>query len=863
VLRTGAPELVPDIPDELLVAGARDAEHLALVRALGLRSYIAVPMLAAEVGGATDAVVTAEHPAVAADPGAPVRRRVVGCLTFVTAEGGRRYGPADLDTAAELARRASLAFERARLHGALRRERARLAEQTEELTVQNEQLQQQAAELEMQSAQLHEQATELEIAHEHLRQQAAELEIGNATLVERGEELAAQSAAAERARRDAERVAAERDAFGRQLTAVLEQSPMGIAVAEAPSGRFLLVNRRTHEIFGRSRLSEGVEFYSTDWTGFYVDGARAGQPVAPHDWPLARAVERGEVTTGEVFEILHRDGHRVQISINAGPVRDESGAAVAGVAIFHDVTAERRMVAERERLLGALEVERARLAEVFRQAPAFIGVVRGPDHVFEMVNDAYYQLVGFRDVVGRAVVDAIPEVRDQGFVELLDRVLQTGEPFTGTEMPIVLQRARGAAPERRFLTFVYQPLTEADGTRSGVFAHGVDVTDQVEARAEVERARAEAEAARRRAEEANRAKSEFLAAMSHELRTPLNAIGGYSELMELGLRGPVSDEQRADLARIRRSQRHLLTLITDILNFARLEGGRVEYDLRPVALADLIADVAPMIEPQLAAQQLAYEVRLAGAGDTTARVDQDKVRQILVNLLSNAAKFTPAGGRVTVAVEAPPGPSVFVRVADTGIGIPADKLEAIFDPFVQVQSGLTRRHEGTGLGLAISRAAWGATSPPRAPPTREARSPSRCRAPDAGGRPRAYGAGRLEQTAAALPCPARHGRRGPARRSAHVDGISAGRRGRGDAPPQLRASRAGRPRLRPDRRPRDARGGARRRDPARRARHRLLLGRAGAAAARRGAARRGGAGRRRPARTARPPLPAVTAGRVR
>jgi PAS domain S-box-containing protein len=629
---------------------------------------------------------------------------VLGCLTFVSAESGRRYVQADLETATELARRASLALERARLYGALRRERARLAEQAEELTVQNEQLQQQAAELEMQSAQLHEQATELEIAHEHLRAQASELEAGNAALQQRTAELAAEGAVAERARREAERVAAERDAASRQLTAVLEQSPMGIAVAEAPSGRFLFVNRRTHEIFGRSRLSGSVDEYSADWLGFSADGEHAGQRVEPHAWPLARAVEHGEVVAGEVFEVLHRDGHRVFVSINAGPVRDESGAVVAGVAIFHDVTAERRMQAERARLHAALEIERARLADVFQQAPAFIAVVRGPAHVFEMVNEAYRQLVGFRDVVGRSVVDALPEVREQGFIEVLDRVLATGEPYAGTDVPIHLQRARGAPLERRYVSFVYQPLTEADGTRSGVFVHGVDVTDQVEARAEVERARADADAARHRAEEANKTKSDFLAAMSHELRTPLNAIGGYAELMELGLRGPVSEEQQADLARIRRSQRHLLTLITDILNFARLEGGRVEYDLRPVALADLIADAAPMIEPQLAAQQLAYEVRLpAGGGDTTARADQEKVRQILLNLLSNAAKFTPAGGRVTVSVEAPPGPWVLVRVADTGIGIAPDKLDVIFDPFVQVQSGLTRRHEGTGLGLAISR----------------------------------------------------------------------------------------------------------------------------------------------------------------
>jgi PAS domain S-box-containing protein len=225
--------------------------------------------------------------------------------------------------------------------------------------------------------------------------------------------------------------------------------------------------------------------------------------------------------------------------------------------------------------------------------------------------------------------------------------------------------------------------------------------------AELEVSNEEAEAARVRAEEANRAKSEFLASMSHELRTPLNAIGGYAELMELGVRGPVTDQQREDLARIRRSQRHLLTLINDILHFTRIEGGRVEYDLRVVQLSGLVADVAPMIEPQVNAQGLTLEVRLpTGPGaEAAVRADAEKVRQILLNLLSNAVKFTSAGGRVRVEIATDPARPqvVLVCVSDTGIGIPADKLEAIFDAFVQVHAGLTRRHEGTGLGLAISR----------------------------------------------------------------------------------------------------------------------------------------------------------------
>jgi PAS domain S-box-containing protein len=213
------------------------------------------------------------------------------------------------------------------------------------------------------------------------------------------------------------------------------------------------------------------------------------------------------------------------------------------------------------------------------------------------------------------------------------------------------------------------------------------------------RARAEAEAA-------NRTKAEFLASMSHELRTPLNAIGGYAELMELGVRGPVTDQQKEDLARIRRSQRHLLTLINDILNFARIEGGRVEYDLRVLRLSALVADVVPMIEPQIVAQRLTFDMRMPSGGDeVSVRADGEKVRQILLNLLSNAVKFTPTGGRVGVEIATDPDRphAALVRVSDTGIGIPRDKLETVFDAFVQVHAGLTRRHEGTGLGLAISR----------------------------------------------------------------------------------------------------------------------------------------------------------------
>ena len=217
---------------------------------------------------------------------------------------------------------------------------------------------------------------------------------------------------------------------------------------------------------------------------------------------------------------------------------------------------------------------------------------------------------------------------------------------------------------------------------------------------ESERARRDAEAARAEAEAANQAKGDFLAIMSHELRTPLNAIGGYAELMEMGIRGPVTAEQREDLRRIQTSQRHLLGLINEVLNYAKLETGMVDYDVTDVPLREALAGAEALVAPQSRAKGLALTVA-ACPPELVVRADAEKLRQVLVNLLSNAVKFTDRGGRVVMSCAAE-GTVVRVMVRDSGIGIPADKMSAIFDPFVQVRADLTRPHEGTGLGLAIS-----------------------------------------------------------------------------------------------------------------------------------------------------------------
>jgi signal transduction histidine kinase len=270
------------------------------------------------------------------------------------------------------------------------------------------------------------------------------------------------------------------------------------------------------------------------------------------------------------------------------------------------------------------------------------------------------------------------------------------------------ERARrdAEAASRRALADAESARREAERQRAEAERQRSEA-ESARAKAEAERANADVE--RRRAEEANRAKSEFLAMMSHELRTPLNAIGGYVQLMQLGVPAPVSPAHQDYLERLRRSQQHLLGLINSVLNYAKLEAGRVTFDVSPVSASELVASVEALVAPLAAAKGLAYAADVGtapGGGPLVARADPDKAVQVLLNLVANAVKFTPAGGRVTLsagAYPAPDGDRVALRVADTGVGIAPKKLAAVFDPFVQVDTGYARQQEGTGLGLAISR----------------------------------------------------------------------------------------------------------------------------------------------------------------
>jgi signal transduction histidine kinase len=419
-------------------------------------------------------------------------------------------------------------------------------------------------------------------------------------------------------------------------------------------------------------------------------------------WPIIGpqiegVLDRGEATWHEDQLVpIERNGKVEDVSWTYGysPVRDDDGSIAGVLVVVQETTSRVEATTEHERLLFELEVERARLAYVFQHAPAFLAVLRGPEHVFELANAAYYQLVGHRELIGKPVLDALPEIKDQGILELLDGVLSTGEPFIGREVQLMLQREPGGPLEEVFLDFTYLPLVDAEGRRAGVIAHGSDATQHV-------RTRRESDRAKEMAESATRAKSDFLAVMSHELRTPLNAIGGYAELLELGVHGPVSKEQKQALERIQRSQRHLLGLINGVLNYTRVEAGIVSYDIKTVSVADAITSCEALVAPQLNTKKLKFDWNVTDP-QLAVCADSEKLQQILLNLLTNAIKFTESGGHISVEGSAVNG-SVHFNVTDTGRGIGEDHIAHVFEPFVQVDASFTRSHDGVGLGLAISR----------------------------------------------------------------------------------------------------------------------------------------------------------------
>ncbi|WP_404529762.1 PAS domain-containing protein [Massilia sp. TN1-12] len=713
--------------------------------------------------------------------------------------------------------------------------------------------------------------------------------------------------------------------------------------------------------------------------------------VHPDDRAATLAARASAFATRAIYHVEHRlrdaGGRYQHMRAKAVPIVDAAGAIVEWVGTHTDISADIEADGERERLVRELRAANERINDIFRQAPAFMCVMNGPEHVFELVNDHYLQLVGNRDLVGQPVRQALPEVAGQGFFELLDRVYATGEPFVGLDMPVMLQREPGMPLEERFLDLVYMALRDGEGCVTGLLAHGVDQThrklaelqlhasrerfqkivDQAatgvvemdttgritfvnqkygdmlgyvphelvgrsvievtapasvqatlatvgkllvdgvqaaidkeylrkdgslmpatssvnalrgpdgeiqgivaivldtteskraaeELRSSEERYRTlfesmdqgfciidvivddageavdyrfvemnamfeehtglagatgrtalelvpdldrfwidtygrvartgkserfESEAAamgrwfdvyatrmgdpasrrvallfsditaRKRADdtlrqlaadlkESDRRKTEFLATLAHELRNPLAPIRSGLGVMRLG------GDNAAANARVRammeRQVSHMVHLIDDLLDIARISGGKLELKKARVDLSDVLSSAVETSLPVVEAGQ--HRLRIDVAGEPfPADVDATRIAQVVANLLNNAAKYTPAGGDIVLALRRD-GDEAVIAVSDTGVGIQADALEGVFDMFSQVGRSIDRAQGGLGIGLSLVRrlvemhdgSVKAESAGPGAGSTFTVRLPLACLAPDGAALPTA------------------------------------------------------------------------------------------------------------------------------
>ena len=351
----------------------------------------------------------------------------------------------------------------------------------------------------------------------------------------------------------------------------------------------------------------------------------------------------------------------------------------------------------RARVASLLNLSRARrdadlqkqhLRALFTQAPTPIAILTGPSHIIELANPMTCALWGRaeHEVLGRPLLDALPELHGQPFQSLLDRVLSTGEPYVGKEMPAHLER-RDAIPATVYLNFVYAPLHGVTGAIEGVLVLAFDVTDEVAARNEVNQLRALAEAA-------NRTKDDFLAMLGHELRNPLAPI--LTALQLMSLRGDTSVMKERTV--IDRQVRHLVRLVDDLLDVSRIARGKIELRLQPANLAAIVAAAVESTSPLLEERQHQLEVEVPRA--LRLRADVTRLTQVVANLLTNAAKYSEPRGRIRLTARAD-GEVVELRVKDSGIGMSPEMLEHVFDMFRQGRQAIDRAHGGLGLGLTI------------------------------------------------------------------------------------------------------------------------------------------------------------------
>lgn len=395
-------------------------------------------------------------------------------------------------------------------------------------------------------------------------------------------------------------------------------------------------------------------------------------------WQIEQVMAGGEATWHENQLVpITRFGTREDVywTYSYSPIDEPSMPhGVGGVLVICTETTEQVLSEQRLR-----EAERTWRA-LFDQAPGFISIMRGPDHVFEYANQRYIDFIGRRDFIGKSIREVVPEIEGQGFIAILDEVYRSGHPHTGVATPVYLERGPG---EIRYRDFIYQPIRDAQGEINGVLAVGFDVTERV--------------LFAQRLEEADARKNQFLAMLGHELRSPLGGIHNAALFLA---RADAADPRNPKLIGIvQRQVAHLTRLAEDLLDIASISQGKLRLRTELLDVAALLHDALELAHPVI--EEKGHHVTVQ-AVDQPLHVHGDRARliQCISNVVTNAAKYTDARGTIEVTARRD-GAYAHITVSDNGIGIAPDLLPLVFDIFTQGERGLSRSRGGLGIGLAI------------------------------------------------------------------------------------------------------------------------------------------------------------------
>lgn len=395
--------------------------------------------------------------------------------------------------------------------------------------------------------------------------------------------------------------------------------------------------------------------------------------AALHDREIEQVVATRQPIRGEV-PFSGTDGTRIYEYIFV-PVIGTHGEVESVAGTTRDVT-EHRQAEE------VVQSERTRLVELLQQAPAFMAMMRGPEHIFEVTNPFYQELIGGRDVIGKPVREGLPESVEQGFVELLDGVFRSGEPFTATGYGIDIARYAGQPLERRYLNFVYQPMRAADGTESGIIALGVDVTEARKSQAALLQNEKLATAGR------------LAATIAHEINNPLEAMINLLFLIEGDNR--LTPETRRYLEMAQSELARVSQIATQSLRFYRQTTNPT-----PAMVGAVLDSVAELFERRFQSTDVTLARRYSTAEPVTLFVGE--LRQVVANMVGNSLDAIGTDGRIFLrerrGTEWRSGrKGILVTVADTGQGMSRETMQHVFDPFFS-----TKGDTGTGLGLWVSK----------------------------------------------------------------------------------------------------------------------------------------------------------------